>query len=244
LKEAVDTSANEKEKSKYAEFVSILSNKELLSPLSLEEHLEQEHANHELTHVKAKRPNVKQFRQNSSIPNRRRDDKLVFKEAGMNYNAKNYNGVMTSFEKLLLNFEGEHNFVPLDALDVLSISIRNDKVGTSTQIKRIIELVKEKTKVKWPINSQIDIFLRLSELDPFYSLEFLAENDLIFQKKHPSVHKNVMTIGLCLIDQIDVALYQVESILDLEIGEGLEGLIFPKTVRVNIELKFGCGFLF
>jgi len=190
LKEAVDTSANEKEKSKYAEFVSILSNKELLSPLSLEKHLEQEHANHEMTHVKAKRPNVKQFRQSSSIPNRRRDDKLVFKEAG------------------------------------------------------IIELVKEKTKVKWPINSQIDIFLRLSELDPFYSLEFLAENDLIFQKKHPSVHKNVMTIGLCLIDQIDVALYQVESILDLEIGEGLEGLIFPKTVRVNIELKFGCGFLF
>jgi len=232
LKEAIEASANEKERSKYDEILSILSTKQLLSPQSLEEHLESEHPDTQSEQVKAKRPSVKQFRQNTSLSNRRKDDRQIFKEASLNYNAKNYNGVMTSFEKLLLNLEGEHNFVPLEALDVLSISIRNDKVGTSTQIKRIIELVKEKTKAKWPINSQIDIFLRLSELDPFYSLEFLAENDVLFQKKHPSVHKNIMAIGLCLIDQIDVALYQIESILDIDTNEGLEGLIFPKTLEV------------
>ncbi len=181
---------------------------------------------------------VKQFRhKNSTITNRQKEYRYIFKEANHNYYTKNYNGVMTSFEKLLLNFENETNYVPLEALDFLSISIRNDKVGTLTQIKRIIELVKAKTKAKWPINSQIDLFLRLSELDPFYSLEFLAENDQVFQKKYPSVHKNIMAIGLCLIEQIDMALYQVEAILETSLNEGLEGLIFPKTVKVSLFIK-------
>ena len=50
------------------------------------------------------------------------------------------------------------------ALDILSISIKIDNICSVNQLKRVIELVKVKTKSDWPIKSQIDIFFKLIQV--------------------------------------------------------------------------------
>lgn len=158
----------------------------------------------------------------------------LFNEVYQCYNKKNFNGVLSIFEKLLLDIDmNEKRELPSEALEALAYSIKKDTIGSSIQIKRILELIKERTTGKWSINSIINLYLKFTEIDPLYSLEFLAENDTDFQEKYPCIHNNLICVGLALVDQIDVALSRIETIMMIHLDiNKYQGVIFPKTIQI------------
>ena len=110
-------------------------------------------------------------------------------EACVAYESQRFNDVINSFEKCLVNLSSNEHSLSSKALDLLSQSIRSDTICSGNQLKRVLELVKEKTKSRWPINSQIDIFLRLIHVSKLINTAETYRLKLIFFCSFPrSIH--------------------------------------------------------
>lgn len=133
----LDKHISELERIKYTK-KHLIRNKEINPPSSIQQH--------EL---------VKYENSNSlTIPN----------EAFISYKKRRFSEVINIFEKSLINITDKNRVMSSQELAILSSSIKNDNISSTNQLKRIIELVREKTKSQWSINSQIDIFFRLIQV--------------------------------------------------------------------------------
>lgn len=90
-------------------------------------------------------------------------------EAFVSYEKRRFGEVINIFEKSLINITDKNRVMSSKELDILSSSIKNDNISSTNQLKRVIELVREKTNSQWSINSQIDIFFRLIQV--FFSFK-------------------------------------------------------------------------
>lgn len=242
LKEAIDRNTDNNSDlyhQKLQDIEAKLSMLNLVNPLSLDSLIEAERLRANIQIRKKAEERVTNNSNEISVnrPNRMLNTNIgsdTFNEAYQYFNKKNFSEVLNIFERLLLNLNTNGaKDLPAQALDILSLSIKNDKIGSAIQIKRILELMTERTSSKWPINSIIDIYLRFTQIDPLYSLEFLAGNDTDFQKKYPCIHNNLLCVGLALIDQIDEALNRIESIMSTDLDNSkCQGVIFPKTIQI------------
>lgn len=145
-------------------------------------------------------------------------DKFDTENMRKNYETKNYDLVLKAYLDVLLKDNTQMHFkMPKYQADTLATSIVKNTSTSSKDIMYLIRLLNTKYKCSFSCKKQFEIYVKLIENDPVCGLEFLSasvENGNI-PRIYPSIYKNMVSIGMFLNDRVEIALEQIETILNI-----------------------------
>lgn len=148
-----------------------------------------------------------------------------------NYKQKAFSKVLKGFEKY---FQLSRK-ISVNNFKILSDSIVNNTTLPFDKMTSILEKVEVDMNDFNSIKPSLNIYYKLTKIDPVYALEYLIKltEASDFKSVEPTIYKNSLAISLTLLGRFDYAIQQIKDILNSETNdESYEGKILTLTLNV------------
>lgn len=131
-----------------------------------------------------------------------------------NYNKENHSAVIEICENILLNRDPTVENLSDRMINMYAGSLLKHESLNFKKLQTSIDLVKSKWNKNFSTSMQNRIYFQLLKFNPTYAFDFVSNHLQDLENKMPSVHKNLMIMGMCSVGKNEDALKLSELILE------------------------------